>query len=56
MDYEVQFQKTFLDPMRFILGAIGAVRKQATLETFLMIKLYNDDCLKSLVDEVYKLI
>ena len=23
IDYEVQFEKAFLDPMRFILGAIG---------------------------------
>ena len=35
IDYEVQFQKTFLDPMRFILEAIGwQSEKQATLEDF----------------------
>ena len=35
LDYEVQFQKTFLISMRFILEAIGwQSEKQATLEDF----------------------
>jgi hypothetical protein len=35
IDYETQFEKTFLDPMRFILQAIGwQQEKQANLESF----------------------
>ena len=36
IDYEVQFEKTFLDPMRFILNSIGwEHEKKASLEAFL---------------------
>jgi DNA polymerase elongation subunit (family B) len=35
IDYEIQFEKTFLDPMRFILNAIGwESEKKASLEDF----------------------
>ena len=35
IDYETQFEKTFLDPMRFVLQAIGwQQEKQASLESF----------------------
>jgi len=35
IDYEVQFQKTFLDPMSFILNSIGwTYEKRASLESF----------------------
>jgi DNA polymerase elongation subunit (family B) len=35
INYDLQFEKSFLDPMRFILGAIGwHAEKQASLEEF----------------------
>ena len=35
IDYEIQFQKTFLDPLSFILNSIGwTYEKKANLEAF----------------------